>query len=327
MLNKFLNTKTLVILLVIVLAIYFLAGMFENDERTFRSDLVSVDTAKITKIVITPQIGGGDEITFTKTGSDWELKSAGKSYKSDKNTIKNILTKLSILRPERVAAIEKSKWKEYEVTDSTSTRVTLYSGDKAESEIYVGKFSYTQPPKVQGMPQQQQGQGKMSTYVRLAGEDEVYVVDGFLKMDIQPKVDAYRDKNLLTAKTEDLTKLSFHYPNNDNFTLNLVDNKWMINGMEADSTETVKYLNKLKRVSSSTFMDDAKPLSQTPTHSVKIGGNNMIPVEIKAYPIMDTVNLFIMTSSRNPDAKFSGGKNKLFDKVFPSKEDFFKKED
>ena len=326
MLNKFLNTKTLVILLVIVVGIYLLAGMFENDDRTFRSDLVSVDTAKITKIVITPKIEGGDEITFTKTGSDWDLKSAGKSYKSDKNTIKNILTKLSILRPERVAATEKSKWKEYEVTDSTSTKVTLYSGDNVESEIYVGKFSYTQPPKVEGMPQQQ-GQGKMSTYVRLAGEDEVYVVDGFLKMDIQPKVDAYRDKTLVTANTEDLTKLSFNYPNNDNFTLNLVDNKWMVNGMEADSSETIKYLHKLRRVSSTNFMDDAKPLSQTPTHSVKIEGNNMIPVEIKAYPIMDTVNLFIMTSSRNPDAKFSGGKNKLFEKVFPSKEDFFLKEE
>ena len=326
MLNKYLNTKTLVILLVIVLGIYFLAGMFENDDRTFRSDLVSVDTAKITKIVITPKIGGSDEITFTKTGSDWDLKSAGKSYKSDKNTIKNILTKLSVLRPERVAATEKSKWKKYEVTDSTCTKVTLYSGDKAESKIYVGKFSYTQPPKVQGMPQQQQGQGKMSTYVRLAGEDEVYVVDGFLKMDIQPKVDAYRDKNLVTTKTEDLTKLSFNYPNNDNFTLSLADNKWMINGMEADSTATVKYLHKLSRLSSSTFMDDAK-LGPPPSHSVKIEGNNMIPVEIKAYPIMDTVNRFIMTSSRNPDTKFSGGKNKLFERVFPSKEDFFKKED
>ncbi|NOX46129.1 MAG: DUF4340 domain-containing protein [Chlorobi bacterium] len=325
MLNKFLNTKTLVVLLVIVLGIYFLTGMFENDDRTFKSDLVSVDTAEITKIVISPKIGGGDEIIFTKTGSDWDLKSAGKSYKSDKSTIKNILVKLSILRPERVAATDKSKWKDYEVTDSTSTKVTLYSGDKVESEIYVGKFSYTQPPKTQGMPQQR-GQGKMSTYVRLAGEDEVYVVDGFLKMDIQPKVDAYRDKTLVATKTEDLTKLSFSYPNNDNFTLNLVGNKWMIDGMEADSTKTVKYLHKLRRVSSSNFMDDAKALSQTPTHSVKIEGNNMIPVEIKAYPIMDTVNLFIMTSSINPDAKFSGGKNKLFDKVFPSKEDFFPKE-
>jgi hypothetical protein len=326
MLNKFLNTKTLVILLVIVLGIYFLAGMFENDDRTFKSELVSVDTAKITKIIITPKIGGGDEITFTKTGSEWDLKSAGKSYKSSKSSINNILAKLSMLRPERVAATENTKWKEFEVTDSTSTRVTLYSGDKVASEIYVGKFSYTQPPQVQGMPQQQ-NQGKMSTYVRLAGEDEVYVVDGFLKMEIQPKVDAYRDKTLVATTTEDLTKLTFNYPENENFTLNLVDNKWMINGMEADSAKTVKYLRKLKRVNSSAFMDDIEPQTQTPSHSMKIEGNNMIPVEIKAYPIMDTVNLYIMTSTRNPDAKFSGGKNKLFEKIFPSKEDFVKEEE
>ncbi len=326
MLNKFLNTKTLLILLVIVLGIYFLAGMFENEDRTFRSDLVSVDTAEITKIVITPKIGGGDEITFTKTGPEWNLQSAGKSYKSDKSTINNILIKLSLLRPERVAATEESKWREFEVTDSTSTRVALFAGDKIESEIYVGKFSYTQPPKTQGMPQQQ-AQGKMSTYVRLAGEDEVYVVDGFLKMDIQPKVDAYRNKTLIAANTEDLTKLTFNYSKNNNFTLSLVNNKWMMNGIEADSAKTETYLRKLKRVNSTNFIDDAKPITNTPTHSVKIEGNNMIPVEIKAYPIMDTVNLFMITSSRIPDSKFSGGKNNLFEKIFPVKEDFVQKED
>ncbi len=326
MLNKFLNTKTLIILLAIVLGIYFLTGMFENEDRTFRSELVSVDTAEITKIIITPKIGGGDEITFTKTGYEWNLQSAGKSYKSEKASINNILIKLSNLRPERVAATENSKWKEFEVTDSTSTRVALFAGDKAQSEIYIGKFSYTPPPQGQGM-NQQQSQGKMSTYVRLAGEDEVYVVDGFLKMDIQPNVDAYRNKTLVEANPADLTKLTFNYPNNDNFTLNLVNNKWMMNGMEIDSTKTATYLNKLKKVNSTNFIDEAKPLSNTPTYSVKIEGNNMIPVEIKAYPTMDTVNMFILTSSRNPDAKFSGGKNQLFEKLFPVKEDLAKKED
>ena len=326
MLNKFLNTKTLVILLIIVLGIYFLSDMFENEDRTFRSELVSMDTAEITKIVIVPKIGGGDEISLIRTGAAWELKSAGKSYKPDNNAIKNIITKLSILKPERVAATNSSKWKGFEVTDSTSTRVKLYVGDKVESEIYIGKFSYTQPPQGQGQMQQRQQQGKMSTHVRLAGEDEVYVVDGFLKMEIQSNVDAYRDKTLLAANKDDLTKLTFKYPDNNNFTLTRENNKWMINGNEADSANTAKYLQKLKRLTSTNFIDNIDPVGNQPSHYVKFEGNNMLPVEIKAFPIMDTINQFVVTTSRIPDAKFSGGKNNLFENIFPIPEDLLKQE-
>ncbi|RLD58545.1 MAG: hypothetical protein DRJ05_07860 [Bacteroidetes bacterium] len=325
MLNKFLNTKTLVILLIIVLGIYFLSDMFENEDRTFRSDLVSIDTAEITKIVIVPKIGGGDEISLIRTGSSWDLKSAGKSYKSDGAVIKNVLARLSLLKPERVAATNRSKWKGFEVTDSTSTRVKLYVGDKVGTEIYIGKFSYTQPPQGQGQMQQRQQQGKMSTHVRLAGEDEVYVVDGFLKMEIQANVDAYRDKTLVAVNNNDLTKLTFKYPDNDNFTLSLENNKWVINGMEADSANTAKYLQKLSKVTSNSFIDNINAVGSTPSHYVKFEGKNMLPVEIKAFPIMDTINKFVVTTSRIPDAKFSGGKNNLFENIFPVKEDLVKK--
>ncbi len=326
MLNKFLNTKTLVILLIIVLGIYFISDMFENEDRTFRSDLVSIDTAEITKIVIVPKIGGGDEVSLTRTGSSWDLKSAGKSYKSDGSVIKNVLARLSLLKPERVAATSSSKWTEFEVTDSTSSRVKLYVGDEVGSEIYIGKFSYTQPPQGQGQMQQRQQQGKMSTHVRLAGEDEVYVVDGFLKMEIQANVDAYRDKTLVAANENDLTRLTFKYPDNDNFTLTRENDKWMINGIEADSANAAKYLQGLKRVTSTNFIDNIDQAGNQAAFSVKFEGNNMLPVEIKAFPIMDTINKFVVTTSRIPDAKFSGGKNNLFENIFPVKGDLVKKE-
>lgn len=324
MLSKFLNTKTLIILLAILIVAYLISKLTEREDRTFKSEIVEVDTADITKIAIIPKIGGGDDIVFTKTGHEWKLESGGKFYKPDNSAVKNILSELIRMKSERVAATDDSRWKEFEVTDSTGTRIKLYDGKKVVSDLFIGKFSYTQPKGPQNP--YQQNKGKMSTCVRPADDDEVYVVDGFIKMSIQSNVDSYRDKTLCATKKEDLTKITFKYPDNKNYTLIKKEDKWFLNGQPTDSTKTDKYLNKLARVIGSEFIDDVEPLSNTLSHYVKIEGNNLLPVEIKAFPA-DSVYRFVIVSSLIPDSKFSGEKGKLFERVFPKYEDFFAEEE
>jgi len=321
MLSKFLNTKTLIILLVILAGIYLISKLTEKEDRSFKSEMVSIDSTDVTKIVIIPKLGGeGKEVTFTKTGLEWKLESEGKSYKPDASAINNILGELMRMKSERVAATDDSKWAEFEVSDSTGTRIKLFKEKKLIADLFVGKFNYTQPQGPQN--QYQQNRGKMSTYVRPAEDDEVYVVDGFIKMSIQANVDAYRDKTLCAVQKEDLTKITFNYQGNNNFTLKKEANTWFLNGQETDSTLTDKYLNKLARVTSSNFIDDVEPISNTPSHMVQIEGNNILPIEIKAYPA-DTVNQWVITSSRVPDTKYSGAKAGLFERVFINWDEFF----
>jgi hypothetical protein len=208
------------------------------------------------------------------------------------------------------------------VTDSTATRIMLYNDTKLMADLYVGKFNYTQPPQGQQNPYQQQSKGKMSTYVRPAGDKEVYVVDGFIKMSIQANANAYRDKTLFASNKDDLTKIAFSYPNGESFVLSKEGAKWFLNGQATDSTKTLRYLNKLSRLTSSNFIDEVMPLTSTPTHHVKIEGNNIIPVDINAFPA-DSVNKFVITSSLVPDAKYSGAKSGLFERVFVNSSEFF----
>jgi hypothetical protein len=323
MLSKFLNTKTLIILLAILGAILLIVTLTKKEDRTFKSEMVSIDTAVVTKMVIHPKLGEeGKLVTFTKTGSEWKLESDGKSYKPDLSSVKNILSELVRMKSERVAATEETKWKEFEVTDSTATRIKVYNDSKLMADLYVGKFNYVQPPQGQQNPYQQQSKGKMSTYVRPAGDKEVYVVDGFIKMSIQANANAYRDKTLFAATKEDLTKIAFSYPNGERFVLSKDGAKWFMNGQLTDSIKTLRYLNKLARVTSSNFIDEIMPLTSTPTHQVKIEGNNLIPVEISAFPA-DSVNKYVVTSTLVPDAKYSGSKSGLFERVFVNSSEFF----
>ncbi|MCD4735898.1 MAG: DUF4340 domain-containing protein [Bacteroidales bacterium] len=321
--SKILNTKALIIILVIVAGLYFVSTLFEKKERTFKSELVTVDTADITKIMVIPKSGEQDALVMQRTGQTWTLEQGGKTYNPDRFAARNILMELIKLKPERVAAKDESRWDELQVSDSTSTRVKLFDGKKEVADVYIGKFNYQQPPQgQQQMMGQQQNRGKMSTHVRLAGEDEVYVVDGFIKMNIQSDVSNYRDKTLSLVPNNDITKVTFNYPN-DNFTLMLRDSLWTIGGVLSDSAATVQYLASIGRITSTDFVDDAMPMSNTPAFFVKIEGNNILPIELKAYPA-DTVNQFLITSSINQGAKFSGAKAGLFDKIFKPKGNFLK---
>jgi len=115
MLSKFLNTKTLIVLLAILAAILVITQLTQKEDRTFKSQLVTVDTAQVTKIKILPKLGSDDpEITFTRTGDGWKLESEGKFYKPDVSSIRNIMTELLRMRTERVSATSEKQWKELE---------------------------------------------------------------------------------------------------------------------------------------------------------------------------------------------------------------------
>lgn len=325
MLSKFLNTKTLIILLLILGVLYLVANLTQKEDRTFKSEMAAIDTASVTKMVVLPKLGSdGQMVTITKTGYEWKLDSDGKTYNADPSSIKNVLAELMRMKSERVAAVDESKWDEYEVSDSTGSRIQVYDNKKMIADLYVGKFDYAQPKGPQNP--YQQNKGKMSTYVRPAEDKTVYVVDGFIKMSIQPSVNAYREKKLFASNNNDLTKITFDYSTFDNFVLSKEEGKWFLNGIPTDSVKTASYLNKLTKVTSSNFIDEVEATSNTPHFQVKIEGNNILPVELKAFPA-DSTNKYIITSSRVPDTKYSGLKAGLFDRIFVERSAFFAEED
>ncbi len=311
-----LNVKTLIIILVILAAILVIINMAGDNERSFKSNIVEVDTSQVTSIhIFVPK--NQVQITLTRTGNNgnWTVSSEGHKYNADPNVIKNILAQLNDLKAERIAARNKDKWDKFEVSDSTGIRVILKGGKKQLADLYIGKFSYAQPPQSGMQNPYQQQRGKMTSFVRLEGENEVYAVDGFLKMSYQADVNSYRNKLLVNVDKNDISRLVFNYPENEQFTVSKNENQWLIDGEGADSASMVKYLNKIHRLTSSNFVDPSTVKTSDATYSLRIEGNNFAPVELKAYP-SDSTTKFVITSSLNQGAEFNGSKSKLFEKIF-----------
>ncbi len=322
---KKMNYRVLIIVLLVLAAVFIITKYVKRDERTFRDQLVSFSPEEITEILFTPDPLKNEQVRLQKeTEGLWKLYSGEKAYNADTTTIYNMLRSLAGLKPSRVAAINNSRWKEFQVDDSTGIRIRLLQRSEEVADVVVGKFSYKPAQGQEGM--YGRGQGTMTSYVRLTDEKEVYAVDGYLRMGLQSNINGLRDKALSRTKRDDITRVTFTYPGSLPYTLERQGTGFAINGIPADSTASALYLGSIARLSSQDFLSDI-PLGQPAAYSVKIEGNNMLPVDIMAYPAADTVNKYILTSSVNPGTLFSGyGKNKLFEKVFVPMEKFAQKE-
>ncbi len=309
-----------IVLLILVLAIFYIDS--RKGERSFRAVIVDVDTSKVTSIVIYPRMNKEEPIEILRKGSLWKINYGDKLLNADNDAVENMLTTLLELKPRRIAATDKSKWNEFEVDDSLSTRVQLLTGKKMGADLYIGRFSYQQP-KGQ-MADYYNRRGTITTCVRLADDKIVYVVEGYLSMAFNRDVNDFRNKSVIRSDKNNWTRLSFGYPSDSSFALVKEGDKWMADGLLADSASVNEYFNSISWLSSQNFIDDQQPASSEPLFTLKIDGNNFVkPIQFKAFEA-DTVNKYLITSSLNEGAYFSGSKSKLAEKIFAGKRKFIK---
>ena len=116
------------------------------------------------------------------------------------------------------------------------------------------------------------------------------------------------------------TQLQFDYPADSSFTLSKISDKWYINNIETDSTETANYFRRITNLSQNKFADDVVINSeQKSSYKLTITTDKLEFIELTAS--VDSTN-YIIISSENPEAKFDG---KFFGStVFVSNNTFLK---
>lgn len=308
------------ILLIVVIAVYLTDNA--KGERSFRAKIVDADTSKITSIVIYPRASKDNAIELKKESAKWKVISGSKTYIADAAMVNGILSSLAEMKPQRLAATEKSRWSEFDVTDSAATRVKLFTGRKLATHLYVGRFSYQAPKNPN--PYDYRQQGTISTFVRLANEKSVYSVEGFIGMSLDRKLDDFRDKTLVRFNAAELTRLTFTYPSDSSFTLFKEGSNWIMNGLLCDSVKVADYLNSLAWINGPAFADNIISPGTPPIYSLSIDGNNIAsPIVVKAFSLESPEDFFI-SSSMNEGAHFNDENGVLVQKIFISRNKFLK---
>jgi hypothetical protein len=302
-----LNIKILAIIFSILLVVVILTELADSRRggRTFREDLVEVNPAEVTSLEISPKVEGNKVIKLVKENDLWFVESDDNRYRADQSLPSSMINELNAMKPESVVATGNERHEQYEVTDSLGTRVKLFSGSKMLADIIIGKFSFSQPRK-------------MTSYVRLEGDNVIYGVNGMLGMSFNRNVDSFRDRTVIKSVSSDWSRLVYKYPADSSFTLERTAEGWTVGGEPADSASVAEYFDSIRNLSDSRFAEKKAVVSAT--HSLVIEGNNdMEKVEITGYHHED--GTFLIESSQNRGSLFES--SELADKIFISSSELF----
>lgn len=321
--KRFDNKKLLVLLGgLIALLIFTLIVKIPKEKATIKSKIVEIDTAAVSKILLYPRVSNGKAVEFDKNSNKWTVQQEGIVAVTREGTIQDIFNEMLNLKPQSLASVSNSKWKDFELTDSLATRVKfLNNKGKVLADLMIGKFSYKQPENPYGMYGGNNIQ--MTSFVRTYSDKEVYAVNGMLPFLFNRKFDDWRDNKFIRFEKKDLTSLQLTYPADSGYVLSKKDIYWMAGDQKADSTAAANYLNEISLLSGQDFKDNFKPVSN-PVYILKAEGSNFLNFTVKCYA-GDKPDEYILNSSLNPDIYYSSKKNGIFDQLFKPRSYFLNK--
>ncbi len=288
----------------------------KRGDRSFRSEIITVDSSDISALIIETQVPG-EEMKLERIDQTWNVKYKGEQFVADKRKVQELVVLLSLMKPLRVAAIDKSSWRDFDVTDSAGLSVKIESNGKVKQELIIGRFSYKQPDPNDPMAHYNQ-MNSMSTFVRTDDDERVYLVQGFLRYMFQGDLSVFRNKDLVNTQRSNWNKLTFTYPADSSFVLQKKEGKWFVNDMPADSQKVQNYFNNIENLTSFSFLDKNSAVAPI-SHKLVIGtADKSIPIDLSAVPT-DSTSLLAIRSSINKDGIFSGAGSNLFIRIFISK--------
>lgn len=309
------NNKLLLVVFLVLLGIYGLTKVFSGKkDQSFKAELIEVDTAAVTQIMINTKGPESEEITLKKEEAGWIASNGNLNVKAPPSVVSSLLGNLVLIKTKRIAANKPEKWTDFELEEGQATRVRVYNGEKVLEDFLVGRFSFNQQTR-SGI-----------SFLRLTGENEVYAVDGFQSLTFGQGFDAYRNKTIVKMKPEmQVTEFSYRQPDT---TLNffLANDTWTVNGeMPLDSTKVGGYLNVLRNISGTEFADDFDELqsSNYEYKTLTIKGNNILdPFVVTCYRDTSREKPYIIHSNVNNEAYFASDSAGVYKRLFKDVADF-----
>ena len=142
--SKKFNNRNLLIILLVLVGIFAVARMtkYRHSNRTLNTEIVDIDTSRISSIHIFPSSEEGAEIVFEKKKTDWTVRQGEITAPADPTAIENALYEILNLKTEQLVARSEDKWADYHVNDSIGTRLQVKEGKKTTLDLMIGRFDY-----------------------------------------------------------------------------------------------------------------------------------------------------------------------------------------
>jgi len=238
--------------LAVLAGVFLVVKLFRSPlrETNIPQQLTTVDTTAVTEIIILPARQPGTEIHLQRSGKIWKLAAGEKSGHLEQGAGPTALASLMNLHPDQIVSRRRAKWNDFNVGDSTGTRVRILAGEDVMADLWIGRTEF-KPSATGGM-----FEGGGSTYVRVQGEEEVYAVPAFLDGQFNRPFDDWRDKTFTRIKRDSIDRIAFQYPADSSFVLERRGG-WFMGSSPADSSRVAAYLNGLEYKNVNSFAKES----------------------------------------------------------------------
>lgn len=190
--DKMSATYILLAVFIVLLGIsYVLKNKSFNKEKLGQDNkiITNAEEAKIDRVEIKK---GGNDTVIEKSGDDWIVSSKNGAL-ADQEAVSALIKKSLELNKYIIASENKDKQADFEVGDNNGTDVILYEGDNKVGDFFIGKA----------------GPDFDSTYLRVAGEDVVYLSRGYVGYYFDKE--DWRDLTIYDFDAEKVNKLALKY--------------------------------------------------------------------------------------------------------------------
>ena len=282
------------------LVLLFLANRFfsGNKNRSFDPVVLSLDTEQVNRVEISTP-GDGNSI-LTKKDNGWSVSNGTESYLADVNAVSSILNELKTIEADKVVGRSDEKAEAHETSPEKGTRIVAKKDKKTLADIFIGRFSFNQQTR------------QPISYVRLAKEEETYLVNKFLAMSLKKDFNSLRDKSFVSVEKDQITNLTISSGVVQN-QISKVGDQWQSNdGIILDSLKINNYLDRLANLKGSIFSESTAIGADS--HSLHIGLNNGENITVNASIVEE--NKFRVTSTSEPQNVFESNDSGVFKQIF-----------
>jgi|GEM_PF-771154 len=294
------NNKILGLIFIGLVALYFGHKILNKPKvRSFKDILVMVDTSAVDKIVFYPK-GDTPKITLTKNGNSWTADDGETKITATSNSVNTILGPSTEIKTLQLISKNETKWAEYEVDDNSGKKVELYNGSQLLSAFYVGRFNFNQNTR------------SAKTYMRLANENDIYVVDGFLSMSYEKQFDDFRNKKLINnLDVNDVLKIKVQTDSENLSFEKDINGYWVDSANNAlDSLKMSNTVRTLINLRGNEVINDYQPNQNDRLVQLTMVSDSKVEQSISIYKYGETD--FACNSTSNKNVFFKSDKNGLY---------------
>jgi len=296
-----LNNKILAIVLsVLVLILIYQKFIHKADNRSFKDVLLELESSDIDQFKL---INRGIVSQLEKTEGGWILKGDnGDDYPVNSSAVGPLLDAARGVKTQQLVSRSADKHAEYELDAASGKLLECYSKGKLLGGLYAGRFNFDQARRA------------AKTYVREAGDSDIYSTEGFLAMSLDRKPDDFRIKEILPGlKPDELNKITLMEGGTTQTIEKTLDASWMDGeSVMLDSISLSNYINALSSARGLDFVHrdsiDGALHSKLTLYSTRAEYN------LEVYK--NESGSFLIRNENNPNQSFRSDSTSLFKTVY-----------